>query len=121
MATSDAARQEAKALRRKLEEHNRRYYVLDDPSIPDAEYDRLFRRLLHLEAEYPELHASDSPTLRVGASPLSQFVPVIHRRPMLSLNNAFSEDEVAAFDERVRKALGKASVEYAVEPKFDGL
>ena len=121
MALSRALREEAESLRRKIEEHNRLYYILDDPSVPDAQYDRLFRRLQDLEAQYPELAAPDSPSQRVGASPVSHFAEVAHRTPMLSLNNAFSEEEVAAFDERIRKALGVDSVEYAVEPKFDGL
>ncbi len=121
MALSRALREEAESLRRKIEEHNRLYYILDDPSVPDAQYDRLFRRLQDLEAQYPELAAPDSPSQRVGASPVSHFAEVAHRTPMLSLNNAFSEEEVTAFDERIRKALGVDSVEYAVEPKFDGL
>ena len=121
MAIPKPVREEAEALRREIDVHNRRYYVLDQPSIPDAEYDRLFRRLQELEAAHPELAVPDSPTLRVGAAPLPQFAEVTHRVPMLSLNNAFSEDEVRGFDERVRKALQVESVEYAVEPKFDGL
>ena len=121
MAIPRALRDEAESLRRKIEEHNRRYYILDDPSIPDAEYDRLFRRLQEIEAQYPELAVADSPSQRVGASPVSNFAEVTHRTPMLSLNNAFSEDEVRGFDERVCKTLGVKSVEYAVEPKFDGL
>ena len=121
MVISRALREETEALRQKIDEHNRRYYVLDDPSVPDAEYDRLFRRLQDIEAEFPELAAADSPTQRVGASPLSHFAEVTHRTPMLSLNNAFSEEEVRAFDERICKALSAERVEYAVEPKFDGL
>lgn len=121
MAAPRSLRDEAEALRRSLEEHSHRYYVLDAPSIPDAEYDRLFRRLQALEAEYPDLLSADSPTHRVGAQPLPSFPQVRHRTPMLSLNNAFSEDEVRAFDERVRKALGVDAVGYSVEPKFDGL
>jgi DNA ligase (NAD+) len=108
-------------LRAEIEQHNYRYYVLDDPSIPDAEFDRLFRELQTLEAQHPELLAADSPTQRVGVTPLKSFAEVQHRTPMLSLNNAFSEDEVRAFDARIRGALGVAEVEYAVEPKFDGL
>jgi DNA ligase (NAD+) len=108
-------------LRAEIEQHNYRYYVLDDPSIPDAEFDRLFRELQTLEAQHPELLAADSPTQRVGVIPLKSFAEVQHRTPMLSLNNAFSEDEVRAFDARIREALGVAEVEYAVEPKFDGL
>lgn len=121
MAIPKSVGDEAAALRRDIDNHNREYYVLDQPSVPDAEYDRLFRRLQHLEALHPELAAADSPTRRVGSDPLPQFAQVTHRVPMLSLNNAFTEDEVRAFDERVRKALQVESVAYAVEPKFDGL
>ena len=108
-------------LRTEIERHNYRYYVLDDPSIPDAEFDKLFRELQALEAQHPELLTTDSPTQRVGGKPLKSFAEVQHRTPMLSLNNAFSEEEVRAFDARIREALGIAEVEYAVEPKFDGL
>ena len=108
-------------LRAEIEQHNYRYYVLDDPSIPDAEFDKLFRELQALEAQHPELLTADSPTQRVGVTPLKSFAEVQHRTPMLSLNNAFSEEEVRAFDARIREALGVAEVEYAVEPKFDGL
>jgi DNA ligase (NAD+) len=108
-------------LRAEIEQHNYRYYVLDDPSIPDAEYDKLFRELQFLEAQRPELLTTDSPTQRVGGVPLKAFAEVHHRTTMLSLNNAFSEGEVRAFDARIREALGVAQVEYAVEPKFDGL
>jgi DNA ligase (NAD+) len=108
-------------LRTEIEQHNYRYYALDDPSIPDAEYDKLFRELQALEARHPELLTADSPTQRVGGKPLKSFVEVQHRTPMLSLNNAFGDDEVRAFDNRIREALGRAEVEYAVEPKFDGL
>ncbi|MFA6971228.1 MAG: NAD-dependent DNA ligase LigA [Gallionella sp.] len=104
-----------------IEQHNYRYYVLDDPSIPDAEYDKLFRELQTLEAAHPELLTLDSPTQRVGGTPLKSFAEVSHRTPMLSLNNAFSLDEVRAFDARIREALGIDTVEYAVELKFDGL
>lgn len=108
-------------LREQIEQHNHRYYVLDDPVISDAEYDQLFRELQALEAQHPELVSSDTPTLRVGGSPLKAFNEVQHRTPMLSLNNAFSEEEVRAFDARIRESLGLDEVEYAVEPKFDGL
>ncbi len=121
MAIPRALREEAAALRREIEEHNRRYYVLDEPSIPDAEYDRIFRRFQELEAQFPELSTADSPTQRIGGKPLAAFAGVTHRTPMLSLNNAFTEAEVRAFDERIRKALGEEAIEYAVEPKFDGL
>src|SRR3989338_10912252 len=108
-------------LRTEIEHHNYRYYALDDPSIPDAEYDKLFRELQLLEARHPELLSADSPTQRVGSKPLKSFTEVQHRTPMLSLNNAFGDDEVKSFDARVREALGIPEVEYAVEPKFYGL
>src|SRR5271169_5024221 len=87
-----------KKLRTDLDEHNYRYYVLDAPTISDAEYDRLFRELQELEAQYPELITANSPTQRIGAAPLKEFAPVTHEIPMLSLENAFSEEEVIAFD-----------------------
>ena len=109
------------ALRKEIEHHNYQYYVLDAPSIPDAEYDRLWRELQTLEAAHPELVSADSPTQRVGAAPLAAFSQITHRQAMLSLNNAFGDAEVTAFDKRVREGLGREEVEYAVEPKFDGL
>ncbi|MFZ5556868.1 MAG: NAD-dependent DNA ligase LigA [Pseudomonadota bacterium] len=117
---AEAAR-EARELREAIERANYDYYVLDRPTIPDAEYDRLFRRLQELEQRYPELATPDSPTQRVGAAPLKQFPEVRHRVPMLSLNNAFEPAEVEAFDRRIREALGVEQVDYEVEPKFDGL
>ncbi len=112
----------AASLRDEIERANVSYYVLDAPTIPDAEYDRLFRELQHLEERYPELRVPDSPTLRVGATPLTEFAQVTHATPMLSLNNALTDDEVNAFDRRVREELETAgNVEYEVEPKFDGL
>lgn len=111
----------AQALRDAIELANYNYYVLDSPTISDAEYDRLFRELQEMEARYPHLVTPDSPTQRVGAAPLKEFPQVTHRIPMLSLNNAFDDGEVVAFDRRVREALGVNEVEYAVEPKFDGL
>ncbi|MBY0269514.1 MAG: NAD-dependent DNA ligase LigA [Burkholderiales bacterium] len=119
--TAGALRERVARLRREIEQHNHRYYVLDAPSVDDAEYDRLFRELQALEAAHPELITADSPTQRVGAAPLAEFAPAPHRQPMLSLNNAFSAEEVEAFDRRVRETLGQEQVEYAVEPKFDGL
>lgn len=111
----------AEALRREIERHNRLYYVEDAPEITDAEYDRLLRELMDLEAAHPELLTTDSPTQRVGAPPLAEFPEVSHRTPMLSLNNALDEAEARDFDRRVRDALGVDEVEYATEPKFDGL
>ena len=118
---SREVKQRAARLRSDIEHHNYRYYVLDDPEISDAEYDRLFAELQELERVHPELVSPDSPTQRVGAAPVSAFDPVTHRTPMLSLNNAFSEEDVLAFDRRVREGLELETVEYSVEPKFDGL
>jgi DNA ligase (NAD+) len=121
----------AAELRALLTRYNREYYELDAPTVPDAEYDRLFRELADLEQAHPELRTPDSPTQRVGGAPLPTFESVTHAVPMLSLNNAFSDlqaddfaarhAELIAFDERVKKGLGVAEVEYACEPKFDGL
>src|SRR5450759_1806390 len=94
-----------KQLRADIEQHNYHYYVLDRPLISDAEYDRLFRELQELEQKYPQLVTPDSPTQRVGAAPLTDFAQVTHATPMLSLNNAFEDDAVVAFDRRVREAL----------------
>lgn len=112
----------ARELRARLEAHNHQYYVLDAPLISDAEYDRLFRELQALEAAHPELATLDSPTRKVGAPPLPAFASVAHRTPMLSLNNAFSDEEVSAFDRRVMEGLETTNeVGYSAEPKFDGL
>jgi DNA ligase (NAD+) len=111
----------AEQLREQIEFHNYRYYVLDDPQVPDAEYDRLLRELQALEAEHPELISADSPTQRVGANPLSAFGEVKHEIPMLSLDNAFDDDEVGEFDRRVREKLEVETVDYTAEPKLDGL
>lgn len=111
----------AASLRRQLAEHDHAYYVLDAPTISDAEYDALYRRLVDLEAAHPELVTPDSPTQRVGGAPVTAFDTVTHRVPMLSLGNAFTDAEVEAFDRRAREALGSNRVRYACEPKFDGL
>src|SRR3954471_13346874 len=121
MAAPDKTAKRAAALRAEINEHNRRYYAEDNPSIPDAAYDALFRELQELEAAHPELLTPDSPTHRVGAAPLTKFESVQHAVPMLSLNNALSEDDARNFDRRVREALGVDEVEYSAEPKFDGL
>ena len=121
MTPRGSVRKRASELRQQIEHHNRCYYALDAPEITDAEYDALFRELQEIEARHPELVDESSPTRRVGAEPLAAFGEVTHRTPMLSLNNAFSADEVRAFDRRVREALGIDGVEYSVEPKFDGL
>jgi len=109
-------------LREQLELHNYRYYILDAPTIPDAEWDRLMQELRSLEAKHPFLLRPDSPTQRVGSAPSDEFAEVRHRLPMLSIDNAFSADEVFAFEKRIRERLGhSASIEYAAEPKLDGL
>ena len=117
-------------LRAELDQHNYRYYVLDEPSVPDAEYDRLFNELKALEAEHPELVTADSPTQRVGGAALSAFSQVRHEVPMLSLGNAFEEDDLREFDRRVVEGLALpagdlfgdgGAVDYSCEPKLDGL
>lgn len=108
-------------LRRQLNEYSYRYHVLDDPIVPDAEYDRLLRELAGLEEKYPKLVTQDSPTQRVGESPLSEFAEVRHEVPMLSLDNAFSDEDMLAFDKRIRDRLDVAEIHYAAEVKLDGL
>ena len=108
-------------LRKEINYHNYRYYVLDDPEVTDAEFDRLMRELESQEEAYPELVTPDSPTQRVGAEPLKEFAEVQHEVPMLSLANAFSDGEVDDFDRRGRERLAVSSQEYSVEPKLDGL
>lgn len=118
----DRAEKEILELRREIAKHNHQYYVLDNPLISDAEYDRLFSRLLELEKAHPELAAPDSPTQKVGAPPLEKFTTVQHTVPMLSLNNATDEEELREFEERIQRFLKHSdSIEYAVEPKIDGL
>ena len=108
--------------REEIEYHNYRYYVLDQPEISDAQYDRLMRELEKIEEEHPELRTPNSPTQRVGASPLEKFEIVRHSIPMLSLANAFDEPEAMDFDKRVKKFLGSSSdIAYVAEPKLDGL
>ena len=111
----------ARTLREVLALHNYRYHVLDDPTIPDAQYDALYQELQQLETLHPELLTADSPTQRVGAHARPGFTQVTHRIPMLSLNNGFLNSEIEAFDRRARESLGVDCVEYACEPKFDGL
>lgn len=121
-APADPVQREIDDLRQTLREHNYRYYALDDPSVPDAEYDRLFQRLKALETEYPARVTPDSPTQRVGAAPLDAFAEVRHRVPMLSLDNVFSEEELLAFEKRIKDRLGSdETVEFVCEPKLDGL
>jgi len=118
---SESVPQRIAHLREEIERHNYQYHTLDAPLITDAEFDAMFRELQTLEMQYPSLATPDSPTQRVGASPRLSFTQVVHRSPMLSLNNAFNEEEVRAFDVRTRETLGVAEVQYSVEPKFDGL
>jgi DNA ligase (NAD+) len=120
MGTRVAAKR-IRELRAKIEHHNYRYYVLDDPEISDARFDRLLGELQQLEHEHPALVTAESPTQRVGAQPLREFGEITHSVPMLSLDNAFAEQEVLDFDRRVRERLDVEQVAYSVEPKIDGL
>ena len=115
-------KEEIAALCQQLVDHNHRYYVLDEPSISDAKYDRLFRQLQQLEEQHPELKTPDSPTQRVGAPPLKSFQQVQHINPMLSLNNAFNAEEMTAFAKRIKQKLGdEETLAYVCEPKLDGV
>ncbi len=116
----DAGRR-AKELREELRRHEHLYYVMDAPEISDAEYDRLMNELKWIEAEHPELVTPDSPTQRVGGKPAEGFRKVRHSRPMLSLDNAYSEEELRDWDRRVRELPGNLPVEYTAELKLDGL
>ncbi len=119
---STGARERIAALRTEIARHDYRYYVLDDPEIPDAEYDRLMSELRDLEAAHPQLITPDSPTQRVAGTPSASFEEVVHEVPMLSLDNAFSDEEVRAFDRRAAERLGTdGPLEYLAEPKLDGL
>ncbi len=122
--TREQAQARIEELRRLIEYHNYRYYVLDQPEISDEEYDRLFRELVELEAQFPDLITPDSPTQRVGAPPLEAFPEHTHREVMLSLDNAFSDEELIAFDQRVKRFLDlppDTAIEYTCELKIDGL
>jgi DNA ligase (NAD+) len=113
---------ELEELREIIRYHNHRYHVLDDPEISDAEYDKIFQRLLSIEGKYPHLITPNSPSRRVGARPQNNFTQVRHRRPMLSLENAFTSEDIKNFDNRVKKLLGKEyQCNYVVEPKIDGV
>ena len=118
----DEIRKRVEELRKEIHYHNYRYYVLNQPVISDAEYDRLLRELEELERKYPELYDPNSPTQRVGAEPVEKFGTVPHTIPMLSLSNAFTEEEVVEFDQRIKRMLGTSEdIEYVAEPKLDGL
>ncbi len=124
MTAKQTPPQEATKLRAEINDHNYRYYVLDAPVISDAQFDKLFRKLQELEAQHPELITPDSPTQRIGAKPLAGFEEIKHTVPMLSLANAFDEDELADFDRRVHDRLKRdieAPITYSCEPKLDGL
>src|SRR5581483_1084499 len=119
----DAERRIAE-LRTEIAHHDYRYYVLDDPELPDAEYDKLMIELRALEGQYPDLVTPDSPTQRVSGEPVAGFGVVTHKVPMLSLDNAFTDGDVLAFDRRIRERLPAepdALLEYVAEPKLDGL
>ena len=121
MKATAADQRRAAELREQLREHDHRYYVLDAPTISDAQYDRLFRELQTLEAEHSELLSADSPTQRVGGAPRPEFAAIRHRQPMLSLRKCNDEDELRDFDRRVRETLGREDIGYTAEPKLDGL
>ncbi|ARU26710.1 NAD-dependent DNA ligase LigA [Cellvibrio sp. PSBB006] len=113
---------EAEQLRAEIHDHNYRYYALDEPQVPDAEYDRLMLRLREIESQYPQLITPDSPTQRVGAAPLSAFATVQHEMPMLSLDNAFSDEELINFNRRIQERLKHTDhIEFACEVKLDGI
>jgi DNA ligase (NAD+) len=119
--TQSEAHKRADELRRLIEHHNYSYYVLDDPEVPDAEYDRLMRELETIESDFPELVTADSPTQRVSGTPMDGFETILHRVPMLSLGNAFSDDEVADFQRRVSQGLERDDITFVAEPKLDGV
>jgi DNA ligase (NAD+) len=118
---SSEAGKRIEELKKAIRRHDRLYYVINKPEISDGEYDRLYRSLRELEAEFPELVTADSPTQRVGGAPSKGFATVKHIVPMLSMDNTYSADEIRDFDKRVKKALGGRSAEYVVELKFDGV
>lgn len=123
MSVSHSTHQRIDELRELLNYHNYRYYVLDDPTIPDSEYDRLFHELKQLEDEHPDMVREDSPTQRVGEAPLSVFSQVRHEIPMLSLDNAFDNEDLESFNQRLLDRLGGKleTIEFACEPKLDGI
>ena len=121
MATTQSIRKEIDRLREEIRRHEELYYVNDNPEISDAEYDELLRRLNKIEEQYPELITSDSPTQRVGGRPAKDFPEVVHRRPMLSLDNTYNIDELRAFDQRCKRLAETRSLEYVAELKIDGV
>src|SRR5271165_643803 len=121
MSSGEDVRQKIEALRDKIRYHEHRYYVLDDPEISDAEFDRLVNELKALEAEHPSLITPDSPTQRVGGKPREGFVKVAHSSPMLSLDNTYNEDELRDWERRVHELSGRSDVDYVCELKLDGM
>src|SRR5512135_3148722 len=121
MPAPKEAQKKIEKLRDQIRYHEHRYYVLDDPEISDAEFDRLMQELKRIEGEHPELVTADSPTQRVGGKPREGFVKVAHSRPLLSLDNAYNEEELRAWDRRVHELSGSKDVEYVCELKLDGL
>ncbi len=119
--SKEKAEKKIKALREKIREHEYKYFVLDDPSISDAEFDKLMQKLIKLEEEFPELITEDSPTQRVGGEVLDEFEKVEHSATMLSLDNAFGADDLRDFDQRIKKNLADEDYQYVVEHKIDGL
>ena len=119
--TKAQAEKIVRKLRKEIEHHNQKYYADAKPEISDFEFDVLMQELQQLEKNYPDLLTPDSPTQRVGGAPLKAFRPVIHRVPMLSLDNTYSREEVLEFDERVKKFLAKTDIEYFAEAKIDGV
>src|SRR5687767_1720687 len=112
---------EVERLRREIERHERLYYLEASPEISDYEFDQLMKCLVELEREHPELRTTDSPSLRVGGAPVSGFETVIHDPPMLSIENAYSFDELREWDDRVRRSLGSGPVDYVADLKIDGV
>ncbi|MFA5035347.1 MAG: NAD-dependent DNA ligase LigA, partial [Candidatus Margulisiibacteriota bacterium] len=119
--SKEEAKKKIEKLRQVIHHHDNLYYVQDAPEIADSEYDQLFRQLVELEKEYPDLVTPDSPTQRVGGEPLKEFKTYHHKKPLLSLDNAMNLEELDDFDRRVRDALGEEKIEYVAELKMDGL
>src|ERR1700674_142830 len=119
--SSPAIQKKLEALREKIRHHEYRYYVLDDPEMSDADFDKLMNELKRLEAEHPELITADSPTQRVGGKPREGFVKVPHSSPMLSLDNTYSEEELRDWERRVHELSGRKDVDYVCELKLDGM
>src|ERR1700686_1038141 len=119
--SSPAIQKTIEALREKIRHHEYRYYVLDDPELSDADFDKLMNELKRLEAEHPALVTPDSPTQRVGGKPREGFVKAPHSTPMLSLDNAYSEEELRDWERRVHELSGRTDIEYVCELKLDGM